>query len=235
MMQEHSGFMGALYGLTEWIMRFSVINILWFIVNLPISIIILIAFLSDSNEGLILYLWPLLILIPTLFIPSTVAMFATARDWVMNREQQSLIKSYFTFMKDSYRNNFWSGLVLLGIWLIWFVDFYYFNKVNDFLSMMFLIIGLVLFVFTINFFSISVHYKMTSKELMKNAFFVTIGNPLLGFFILIINFILIYLSVWKLLFMFPLFTGALSAYLSFFAFHRFTLKMKKKAMTNKSK
>ena len=36
-MRDISGFMGAVYGTTEWIMRFSVINILWFIINLPIS------------------------------------------------------------------------------------------------------------------------------------------------------------------------------------------------------
>ena len=229
-MQENSGFMGALYGSTEWIMRFSVINILWFITNLPISITILIAFFSHPDEGFILYLLPIILLIPTLLVPSTLAMFATARDWVMKREQQSLIKSYFLYMKESYKLSFLSGLALLFIWLIWIVDFYYFNKVNDLLTMMFLVIGLLLFVYTINFFSISVHYKMTSKELMKNTFFVTVGNPLLCVFILIIHLVLIYLSFYQLLFLLPLFTGTLSAYLSFSAFHQFALKIEKKAI-----
>lgn len=232
-MQENSGFMGALYGATEWIMRFSVINILWFITNLPITIIILIAFFSQPNEGFILYLLPLILLIPTLLVPSTLAMFATARDWVMKREQQSLIKSYFLYMKESYKQSILSGLALLFIWLIWIVDFYYFNKVNDLLSMMFLVAGLLLFVYTINFFSLSVHYKMTSKEVMKNTFFVTIGNPLLCVFILIIHLVLIYLSFWQLLFLFPLFTGTLSAYLSFSAFHKFALTIEKKAIVKK--
>ena len=93
-MREFSGFMGALYGLTEWIMRFSVINILWFIINLPISIIIISIFFNDFNNGFILYLMPLVLLIPALFIPSTIAMFATVRDWVMKKEQQSPSKVF---------------------------------------------------------------------------------------------------------------------------------------------
>jgi len=233
-MGEFSGFMGVLYGSTEWIMRLSVINILWFIINLPISIIIFSIFLNGFNNGFVLYLMPLALFIPVLFIPSTIAMFATVRDWVMRKEQQSLTKMYFSHMKASYKINFLSGLALLFIWLIWGVDFYYFHNENDLLSMVFLIIGLVLFVYTINFFSLSVHYQMNSRIMMKNTFFLTIGNPLLSFFILISNFLLFYLSATKFLFLFPFFTGSLSAFLSFSAFYRFTLRMEKKVMKNRS-
>ncbi|WP_172369997.1 YesL family protein [Sporosarcina jiandibaonis] len=235
-MRGISGIMGTLYGATEWIMRFSVINILWFVINLPITIIIFIVSFSKSNAGYghLLYLLPLLPLIPTLFVPSTIAMYATARDWVMKNEQKSLVKTYFLYMKENYKQSFMSGLAILFIWLLWIVDFYYFNKISDLLSILFLIIGLALFAFTINFFSLSVHYQMTSRELIKNTFFVTIGNPLLCFFILTSNLFLFYLSVWEFLFLLPLFTGSLSAYLSFSAFHRFTLKIEKQAMTHKS-
>ncbi len=233
-MREISGFMEALYGSTEWIMRFSVINILWFISNLPISIIIFSIYINDFNNGFLLYLMPLVLLIPTLFIPSTIAMFATVRDWVTKKEQQSLTKVYFSHMKANYKKSFLSGLALLSIWLIWSVDFYFFSKESDLLSMVFLIIGLFLFVYTINFFSLHVHYQMNSRAIMKNTFFLTIGSPLLTALILISNFLIFYLSATEFLFLFPFFTGTISAFLSFSAFYRFTLKMEKKVMTNHS-
>ena len=229
-MRDNSGFMGQVYVITEWIMRFSVINILWFIINIPISIILLNIFLSDSSNGIIMYSIPLVLLIPSLFIPSTIAMFATVRDWIMQNEQQSLWKIYLKHVKTNYMKSLLSGLALMFIWLIWFVDFYYFNKISNLLSMLFLIIGLLLFVYTINFFSLSVHYQMNTRALLKNAFFVTIGSPLLSFFILISNLSLFYFSASEFFILFPLFTGSVSAYLSFYAFYRFTLKMGKKQL-----
>ena len=68
-MRGISGFMGTLYGTTEWIMRFSVINILWFVINLPISIIILVVYFNDSNDGLILNLLPLVAFNPYIIRP----------------------------------------------------------------------------------------------------------------------------------------------------------------------
>ena len=233
-MRDISGFKGAVYSTTELIMRFSIINILWFVINLPISILVLSFYFSNSGNGIITFLTPLVLLIPALFIPSTIAMYATVREWILKIEQQSLMKVYLSHLKANYKKSFLSGLVLMFIWLIWIVDFYFFNKVNDLLSIVFLIIGLVLFVYTINFFSLNVHYKMSIRDMLKNAFFVTMGNPILFCFILMGNLLLFYFSVTEFLFLFPLFTGSLSAYLSFSAFHRFSLKIKNKALSNKS-
>lgn len=233
-MRDISGFMGTLYGSTEWIMRFSIINIVWFIINLPISIIIFSIFINGINDGFVVYLMPLVLLIPALFIPSTIAMFAIVRDWVMKKEQQSLMKVYLSYMKANYKKSFLSGLALMSIWLIWIGDFYFFHKENDVFTVIFLLIGIILSVYTINFFSFSVHYQMSSRTLMKNTFFLTIGSPLLSSFILLSNFLLLYLSATEFLFLFPFFTGSISAFLSFSAFYRFTLKMEKKVMANQS-
>ena len=188
-------------------MRFSVINILWFIINLPISFVIFSIYFNGFNNGFIVHLLPLVLLIPALFFPSTIAMFATVRDWVMKKEQQSLTKVYFSYLKANYKKSFLSGLALMFIWLIWAVDFYFFNSQNDLLSMVFLIFGFLLFIYTINFISLSVHYEMSSRTLMKNTFFLTFGSPLVCLFILISNYLLFYLSATEFLFLFPLFTG----------------------------
>ncbi|WP_391209639.1 YesL family protein [Psychrobacillus sp. L4] len=232
-MREFSGFMGVIYGSTEWIMRFSTINIIWFLMNVPITFIILSLYLNNFGIEFFLSLLPLLLFIPALFIPSTIAMFATVRDWVMKKDQSSLTKAFFTYMKSDYKKSFLSGLILMSIWLVWIADFYYFSK-NDLLRMIFLIVGVILFVYSINFFSLSVHYQMRIKKLIIHTFFVTVGNPVLFFFVLTSNFVLFYLSATEILFLFPLFTGSLSAYLCFAIFYRLTLKMEKKALANNS-
>ncbi|WP_186763749.1 YesL family protein [Planomicrobium sp. CPCC 101079] len=232
-MRDFSGLTETLYIATEWIMRFSVINIFWFILNIPIFFTISSAFFGDSEIGTLVYLLPLVFLLPALFFPSTVAMFAAAREWILKKDQASLTKTYFSHVKDNYKKSFVSGMALTAIWLVWIVDFTFIKNENDLLRTVFVVIGLILFVFTINFFSLSAHYQMSAKALMKNAFFVTVGNPLLSLFILFSNLSIFYVSATELLFLLPLFAGTISAFLSFLAFYRFTLKVEKKALSSK--
>ena len=233
-MQGFSGFTGALYSTTEWIMRFSVVNILWLIINLPIAIILLSLYVNSFSIEFVAYYVPLILLVPILFVPSTMGLFAMARDWVLKIEHPSLMRAYFSYMISNYKKSSIAGLMLTFVWVIWIMDFYFFANENDLLLMVISILGVVLFVCTVNFFSLNVHFQMSIRELLKNTFFVTIGSPLLFLLILLINFLLLYLSVTKLIFMFPLFTGSLSAFVSFTIFYRFTLKIQEKALVNKS-
>ncbi|MFJ7826572.1 YesL family protein [Psychrobacillus sp. NPDC096623] len=233
-MREFSGFPGVLYSTTEWVMRFSVVNILWMMINVPIVIILLSLYANNFSLAFLVYYVPLLILFPLLFFPSTTGMFAMARDWLLKIDHPSLTKAYFSHIKSNYKKSVLSGLVLTLLWLIWLIDFYYFKNEHELLSLVFSIMGFVLFVFTINYFSLNVHFQMNIRELLKNTFLVTIGSPFLFFVILISNFLLFYLSATKLIFLIPLFTGSVSAYLSFALFYRFSLKMQEKATINKS-
>jgi uncharacterized membrane protein YesL len=225
--------MGGLYAITEWITRFSITNILWIIINLPILLIIGSILFIPSDIAMAVQVVPMVILLPIIFFPSTTAVFASVRDWTMNKEQTSVIKMYFQHLKENYKKSFPSGLVLTCLWVVWVVDSYYFQKQSVWLALIMFVVGLILFVYTINFFNLSVHYMMSKKELFKNALLVTIGNPLLFLSILIVNFSLFYLSVIKIWFLFPFFTISVSAFLSFLAFYRFALKVERKAGVNK--
>jgi uncharacterized membrane protein YesL len=216
--------MGGLYRLCEWIMRFSVINLLWIVFNIPIAFIV-VNILFVKQTGIIVFLLiPLLILLPLLFFPATTAMFASARNLVMKEEGVS-IRQYWRYFKENYTRSLLGGLVLTVVWTIWAVDYYYFSKENIILLGIFLILGIVLFVFTINFFSILSHYHMKLLPAMKNSFLITMGSPLLFFTVLISNSIILYFSLFVFKFLLPFFTGSLIAYLSFSAFYRYYLKV----------
>lgn len=233
-MKEFPGFMGVLYSSTEWIMRFSVINVFWFLMNVPNIVIIISIYFNNSSNEFLLYLIPLLFFVPALFFPSTIAMFATVRDLVMKKDLHSITKAFFSYFKSYYKKSILSGLILMSVWLIWVTDLYYFKNENDLLRTIILLVGILLFVYTINFCSLIVHYYMNIRALLINTFFVTFGNPVLFFFVLVSNFLLFYISASKFVFMFPIFTGSLSAFISFSVFYRFTLKVEKKALSIKS-
>lgn len=219
-MKSTSDMMGGLYRLCEWIMRFTVSNLLWIVLNIPI-VIILFSILYMGHKG---FLVPLIILLPFVFFPATTALFASARDWV-TKDDNTSIRQYWGYYKENYKKSLLGGLVLTGIWTIWAVDYYYFSKENIIFMAIFLIMGIVLFVYSINFFSIISHYHLKLLAALKNTLYITLGSPKLFLTLLISNGIIVYFSLNTFWFLLPFFTGSLCAYLSFSAFYRFYLKV----------
>lgn len=208
-------------------MKFFIINILWTLTNLPILFIGISIIYSQSITMMFIKAVPLALLLPILFFPSTMAVFANVREWILEIEQSSIVKAYWSHFKKNYRRGFWSGITLTLIWTVWGADFYYFiSQSMQVLALVLFLVGLLLFVFTMNFLNVTVHYKMTTKELFTNAFNVTFGRPKLFLFILMGNGLLLYISMKKFLFLFPFFYVSISAFLTFYAFYRFTLKIK---------
>ncbi|MBB6453236.1 putative membrane protein YesL [Salirhabdus euzebyi] len=233
-MQNYSGFMGGLYAVAEWIMRFSIVNFLWIIINLPILLLTIMMVFAPSTVELVALSVPLIILLPLLFYPSTIAVYASARDWTMGKDTSSLLRTYWIYMKESYKKSVWAGILLTLIWIIWTIDFFYLKDQHSLFGIIMIIIGLALLVFTINYFCLSVHYFMTNKELFKNAFLITIGNPLHFFAVLLISASILYMS-FRLWFLFPFFTVSVISFMTFFSFYRFTLKIEKKAQEFKNR
>ena len=203
-----SGIMGGLHGLANWFMRLSVVNLFWFIVNLPIFVIILSALQHEELGGKMLYMIPAVIFIPFILFPSTTAMFAIVRDWVLQNEQDSLWRTYFSYIKTNYKSSMISGLIWSVIWLIAIIDVNYFLGKKELLTIFFIILAIFLLLTNIIFFSIQVHYDMRIKELFKNSFFVAIGSPLLliSLFIVILLVVIITRKVW---FFLPFFSGTI--------------------------
>lgn len=226
-MRNESGIMGALYVISRWIMRFSIINILWFMFSLPAIFILINMLLIDQLEELLYLVVPSIILVPVLLFPATTAMFATVRNWII-KDSDQLFKTYWGFYKENYKRSLLGGIIIMGIWLIWLVDIYYFSNISTILLYLFWFIGMILFIFTINFFSITVHYNLKLFTSLKNSLFVTIGSPIL--FIVLISCIglILYISIYTFQFLLPFFTGSLIAYISFAVFYKKYLKLVEK-------
>lgn len=219
------GFMGGFYGVSEWIMRFSVINLLWFFFNFPIVLIVVNSFIMTQPVSLFILLTPIGLLAPFLFFPATAAMFASVRDWILERESNSLIKAYWKYYKENYKKSMLAGLLFTGIWAIWVADYYYLSQNNIIFMFVFLLLGIVLFTATLNFFSLLAHYQMSLRSLLKNTLVVTLGSPLLLITVAIGSGIILYGSVNGPWFLIPFFSGSLIAFISFSAFYRLYVRL----------
>jgi len=224
--ENSTSLMGSLHGLCDWIMRFSIINMLWIIFNLPIILVTILIIFSDSKEGYYGLIGLIILLMPILFFPATTAMFASVRQWVMQGTISPLLKSYWTYFKENYKKSFLGGLILTVAWAVLIADYYYFVNKGTISLYIVLIIGVFLFVFSMNFFSVVSHYNLKLGQLFKNALLVTIGNPLMTVVVFIGSIIIFYVSFYVLLFLIPLFSGILIAYLSFVLFYKMYLKTK---------
>ena len=221
-MNNNAGLMGGLYAISEWIMKFSMINLFWILFNIPIVFLLLNLLFIEQKEALPFLLIPIILLMPILFFPATTAMFGMVRGWISKDEGSShLFKSYWGYYKENYKRSALIGLILTIAWMIWAADVYYFfNDNNSIMMFLFIIMGIILYVFSINLFSVTVHYHMKLFTALKNTLLLTIGSPVLFIAVVISSGVVLYISLNVFRFFLPFLTGSLIAFLSFSAFYR---------------
>lgn len=226
-MQPRSGFMSGLHVIADWIMRLSIVNLFWLMINLPVAGLIFFILISPNASAMVVLAIPLFFLVSLLFFPSTIAVFALVRDWVVGNEVASISKAYWGHLKETYRQSLVIGLILSVAWLIWGADLYYFNNHHELLAVVFVFIGFLLLVYTMNVLSVHVHFNVKRTQQFKNAFLVTFGNPVLTILILAVTVIIAYLSI-RFWFIGVFFAMSANAIVCFFLFYRYTKKLKEK-------
>ncbi|WP_240339648.1 YesL family protein [Halobacillus ihumii] len=229
-MKNSSGLAGGFFAISEWIMRFSLSNLLWALFNLPIGLLLLSLLYLENGSGALYLAVPLVVLLPILFFPATTALFAKAREWVRNEEDVGTTQSFFSHYKNNYKTSLLSGLIFVILWGVLAADIYYFSSRNSMLMNLFLVLGILLFVWTLNFFSVAVHYHMKLGALLKHSFLITIGSPLLFIAVAISAGIILYISLYMFQVIIPLFTGSLVSFLAFSAYYRLHLKLSNKTL-----
>lgn len=213
-------FISGLNRIFEWVMRLSVINLLWIGFNLPICYMVISLLYANDQAALFVLLATIIILAPLFFFPATTAMFGVVRKWVMGELDVPLVKSYWKYYKENYVRSLGGGIILTLIWVIWGVDFYYFSKVNVIISSIFLVGFLLLFLFTLFFISNTVHTELKFFTSIKNAFFLSLLFPLTNVMIIVINGIILYVSLTMFTFLIPFFMGSLIAFVSFAGYYK---------------
>lgn len=228
---EMKGMMGGLYRICEWVMRLSVINVLWVLCSIPIFYFLIVLLNSQSLDQFIFTLIIMGVLAPFTLFPATSAMFGVARKWVMGEEDAPLFKTFFRGYKENYVKSMLGGIIFALLIVLMIVNFQFYSSQESglqLLSVLFIAFLLVIFISMFNFFSIVVHLEMKTLQVVKNALLITLGRPLTSILVTITNLFILYISFYHFTFLIPFFMGSLIAYMTFFHFHRVFLKIKKK-------
>lgn len=222
-----TGLMGALYVITEWLMRLAVTNLLWLFFNIPIFIIALNLLIVKSSGEFIFFSAITMAMLPFFFFPATMAMFALIRRWVLNEVDIPLIRSFWKYYRENYVRSLLGGFIIVGIWAILLIDYFYFTtNIHDSLKYLFFALFIYMAMFTIHFFSNTVHFHTTLRQSIKNAFFMTLKNPITSLVVVLINLFIVVISLKVLPFLLVFFTASLVVGSSFMAFKKISLQTK---------
>lgn len=230
---ELKGFMGGFYRLLEWVMRLSVINVLWVVFSFPVFLFGLTVLISmQSNEEAVTpLLFLMVIMMPFLLFPSTTAMFSVVRKWIMGDIDVPLFKTFLKGYKENYVQSMLGGLLFLLFGALMYANFWFYANQESNLSLLsylFITLSVILSGAIVHFFSILVHFHMKFWQLIKNALLVTVSHPFTSISIIIVNGTIIYISLVWLTFLIPFFMGTLMAVFSFWSFHRIYHRMQVK-------
>lgn len=232
---EFRGIMGGFYRLMEWVMRLSVINVLWVICSFPIFILALTMFISmQTTEGAATVnplIVAMVILAPFFLYPATAAMFTVARKWVTGDIEVPLFRTFFKGYRENYVQSMLGGLVFVLLFALMFMNFWFYQRMeNDLKVVAYIFIPLMVILAgtTIHFFSILVHLHMKFWQLIKNAFLVTLSHPFTSISLIVVNATILYASMGWLKILIPFFMGSFMAIFSFWSFHRIFHRMQTK-------
>jgi uncharacterized membrane protein YesL len=224
--------MGGLYRISEWIMRLSVINVLWIICSIPVVFLVLMGMTSTLEGAFVSFLPLIAILTPFTVFPATAAMYAVARKWVTGEEDVPLLKTFFRGYKENYLQSMIGGIVFILIFVLIYVNYRFYlgqgKSILQILSVIFIAFTVVMMAAIFNFFSIMVHLHMKIGQIIKNAVLITIGSPINSVVLIICNGVIFYISIAKFTFLIPFFMGSISATFSFWQFHRSFQKIQTK-------
>ncbi len=211
--------------LLVWIMKFSVINLIWVTFCLPIIFITIPVFFADDASGVFTVLLFLSIMAPFFFFPATMAMFGVVRKWVIGVDDVPLFFSFWKIYKENYKRSFLSGIFITFVFAILTLDIYYFSTINPMISGLFIIALFFSFHFMIFFFANSVHTTLSFWDNMKNSMILSLINPVYNLCILFINVIILYVSFQLFTAFIPFFMGTTIAFVSFKGYYHLFRKV----------
>ncbi|OUM99963.1 MAG: hypothetical protein BAA02_10810 [Paenibacillaceae bacterium ZCTH02-B3] len=232
---EMRGMMGGLYRVCEWIMRLSVINLLWILTSLPVWYLLLVLLTAPGVEDYETFFMQTFILIgilsPFTLFPSTSAMFSVARKWVMGDTDVPLLKTFFRSYRQNYRQAMLGGLLYTVLFAVLIFDYrMYAQDIGGlgFLSMLFLFLIFLLLVSLLHFFSLLAHFHMGLLKLIRNALLLTVGRPFRTLMMALFCAGMFWFSA-QFTFLIPFFTGSVIALGVYYNFHVMLDKIMEKA------
>ncbi|GBF10722.1 YesL family protein [Tepidibacillus sp. HK-1] len=124
------------------------------------------------------------------FFPATAAMFGVVRRRILQKETEGIFKSFFKMLKENFKQSFVLSIFWSVLAIFLYFDYRHINPASSVVQLILyiiLIIGILLFSsISIYLFPIMVHFELSWKLVIRNAFFFSLMNPVLTVLLLII-------------------------------------------------
>ncbi|MEH7415673.1 YesL family protein [Neobacillus drentensis] len=164
---ETSSILGGIYKLMDWISKLALLNLLW---------------IASTILGLGVFG----------FFPSTVAMFAVVRKWMLGEEEVSIVKTFWASFKMEFVKSNLLGVFVVAAGLVLYADLLFIQSAaKNMAAFLYIPLFIITFILVCTLFyliPIFVHYEMKLTDVIKNSFFVMIINPLSTLYMLIGSF-----------------------------------------------
>ncbi|MBT2654064.1 YesL family protein [Bacillus sp. ISL-18] len=185
------GFMRGFYSISEWILRFAYVNVLW---------------IAFTLLGFVVFG----------FFPSTLAMFTVVRKWVLKQTDIPVFPTFwFTYKKEFVKGNLLGFFLGLSCFLMYSNIRIVEATTVPLFKLLYIpnVIVIILFFFTLLYiFPVLVHFDVRLKEGFKNSFILMTINPIPTFCMATLTGFLCFIFM-KLPGVIPFFSGSLIAYL----------------------
>lgn len=185
------GIKGYIYRITELVMQFAYLQLLWIVFTV----------LGLGIFGI---------------FPSTAAMFSVVRKWVMGVEDAPVFKTFWQTYKTEFVKVNGLGLIFVAIGWLLYVDYHFFTIGDSIGSSILKIVTILIAYFFITtaiyFFPIFVHFQYRFFDYIKFSFLFSLTSPLKTAGLFIITFI-IYFILMKVPALFLFFSGSIISYI----------------------
>lgn len=203
------GMVNGFYRLSEWIMRFAYVNLLW---------------VAFTLVGLVFFG----------FMPATTAMFAVVRKWVMGDKDIKIFTVFWkTYRKDFVKANV-LGYLLFIIGYLLTIEFQILRAQSSvtYLIASYGVVALfiLLFIIVMYFFPIFVHFNLKPLQYLKWPFVIGIIHPILTIFLFVAVGLLYYVTFKTIPALLFFFGGSVTAFILMWGSYKTFPKYEKKAV-----
>lgn len=149
---------GRLYRFCDSIMKVAYMNLLWFCFSLV---------------GLVIFG----------LLPATVALFAVVRKWLMNDEELSIFKTFFTtYKKEFFKANIIGIMFLCAGFILYFNYLYVLTHPGSLqlaISIPLVIVSFFYLTTCLYLIPVYVHYDLKGIQFIKHSFYIGMANPIM--------------------------------------------------------
>ncbi|OJF92764.1 DUF624 domain-containing protein [Alkalibacterium sp. 20] len=215
----------VLYELSILISRFTLVNVLWIIVNLPVFIVLIQIGLTTEPSNLFVLLPLLSLFLPILFFPGTHALISSVRELIIEDAPFNPI-TFFKDYKKGFKKSFLIGMVYTSLLTVGGYVFFITYQSNLILSIILVVLFFYLSIVVFYLLYLDAHYNMSMGWKIKQTTVFILKHPLFasGNFMIFITLHYILYSVNFILFV--LFGTTLTVYATYYLFIRKLNKIK---------